>query len=104
MISCPAYLPWEILTFMTFAESLAITHLVPFVTFGGFKDSKIIIGAATFKCEGNPETSKEFKNSVGNWDSSGTEFKDLYSTQSPGNCSTRVVLVLLVLLRGAKMQ
>ena len=35
---------------------------------------------------------KKFKKSVGNWiarDLSGTESKDLYSTQSPGNCSTR---------------
>ena len=99
------------LTSMVFAESLVTTHLVPFVTFGRSKDRKIIIGAATFnksKCEGNPETSKEFKNSVGNWaawDASGTESKDLYSTQSPGNYSTSAVLIAwVVLLRGAKMQ
>ena len=96
-MSCPAYIPWEILASMVFGESLVITHLVPFVTFGRSKDRKIIIGAATFnksKSEGNPEIYKEFKNSVGNWtawDSTGTESKDLYSTQSQGNCSTRAV-------------
>ena len=106
-MSCPEYLPWETLASTVFAESLVITHLVPFVTFGGSKDRKIIIGVATFnksKCEGNPEISKEFKNSIGNWtawDSSGTESKDLYSTQSPGNCSTSAVLIAwVVLLRG----
>ena len=108
-MSCPAYLPWEILSSIVLAESLVITQLVPFDTFGGSKEHKIIIGAATFnKCKGNPDISKEFKNSVGNWtawESSGTESKDLYSTQSPGNCSTRVVLIAwVVLLRGAKMQ
>ena len=62
---CPAYLPWEILTSMVFAESLVITHLVPFVTLGDLcKDRKIIIGAAIFnksKREGNPETSRNSK-------------------------------------------
>ena len=51
---------------MVFAESLVITHLVPLVTLGGSKDRIIIIGAEIFKdstCEGNPETSREFKNS-----------------------------------------
>ena len=49
---------------MVFAESLVITHLVPFVTLGGSKDRKIIIGAESFKdstCDGNPEISREFK-------------------------------------------
>ena len=81
---------------MVFAESLVITHLVPLVTLGGSKDRKIIIGAEIFKesiCEGNPETSREFKNSIGKctaWDPSSTESKDLYSTDSPGNCATSV--------------
>ena len=96
---------------MVLAESLVTTHLVPFVTRGGSKERKIIIGAPTFnesKCGGNPDTSREFKNSVGNLtasDSSGTEFKDLYCVHSPGNYSTRVVLMVrVVLFRGAKMQ
>ena len=46
MMSCPAYLPWEILASIVLAESLVITHLVPFVTLGGSKDCKIIVGAA----------------------------------------------------------
>ena len=57
-----SHLPWEILASIV----LVITHLVPFVTFGGSKDRNIIFGAATFNksnCEGNPETSKEFKTS-----------------------------------------
>ena len=64
---------------MVLAESLVITHLVPFVTLGGSKEHKLIIGTASFnvsKCEGNPDTSKEFKNSMGKctaWDSSRTE-------------------------------
>ena len=74
---------------MVLAESLVITHLVPLVILGGCNELKMIIGAASFnesKCEGNPDTSKEFKNSMGKctaWDSSGTEFSDLYSTGSP---------------------
>ena len=46
--------------------------------FRGFKEREMIIGAASFnvsKCEGNYETSKEFKNSMGKcmaWDSSST--------------------------------
>ena len=61
---------------MVFAESLVITHLVPLVTLGGSKDRKMIIGAEIFndsRCEGNPETSREFRNSIGKctaWDSS----------------------------------
>ena len=68
---------------MVFAESLVITHLVPLVTLGGSKDRKIIIGAESFKdstCEGNPETSREFKNSMGKMHSLGsssTESKEL---------------------------
>ena len=95
---------------MVFAESLVIAHLVPLVTLGGSKDRKIIIGAESFKdstCEGNPETSREFKNSMGKctaWDSSSTESKDLYSTDSPGNCATNVALIVWVIsLSGAKM-
>ena len=52
---------------MVFAESLVIMHLVPLVTLGGSKDRKMIIGAETFndnRCKGNPETSREFKNST----------------------------------------
>ena len=82
--------------------------LVPFLR--GSKDRKMIIGAASFndsRCEGNPETSKEFKNSIGKymaWDSSGTESNDLYSTESPGNCASSAVLIVQVVsLRGAKM-
>ena len=77
---------------------------------GDLRTVKLLLGSIfnKSKCEGNPETSKEFKNSVGNWtawDSSGTESKDLYSTKSPGNCSTSAVLIAwVVLLRGAKMQ
>ena len=72
----------------------------------------MIIGAASFnerECEGNPETSKEFKNSMGKctaWDSSSTESSDLYSTDSPGNCATKAVLIIVqvVSLSGAKMR
>ena len=95
---------------MVFAESLVITHLVPLVTLGGSKDRKIIIGAESFKdriCEGNPETSREFRNSMGKCtasDSSSTESSDRYSTDSPGNCATNVALIVRVVsLRGAKM-
>ena len=95
---------------MVLAESFVITHLVPLVTLGGSKDRKMIIGAASFnvsRCEGNPETSKEFKNSIGKctaWDSSGTESNDLYLTESPGNyASSEVFIVRVVSLRGAKM-
>ena len=77
----------------------------------GSNERKIIIGAPTFnesKCGGNPGTSREFKNSVGNsiaWDLSGTESKDQYCILSPGNCSTRVVLMASVfLVRRAKIQ
>ena len=77
---------------------------------GGSNDCKMIIEAAIFnesKCEGNPETSKEFRNSVGKctaWDSSSTESNDLYSTESPGSCATRAVLIVRVVsLSGAKM-
>ena len=70
----------------------------------------MIIGAASFnesKCEGNLDTSKEFKNSMGKctaYDSSGTESSDLYSTGSPGNCATKGVLIVRVVsLSGAKM-
>ena len=83
MMSWPAYLPWDILASIVFAESFVITHLVPLVTLGGSKDCKMIIGAPSFndnKCEGNPETSKEFKNSTGKCtasDSSCTESNDL---------------------------
>ena len=82
-------IPWEILASMVFTESSVITHLVPLVTLGGSKERKMINGVASFnesKCEGNPETSKEFKNSMGKctaWDSSSTESSDLYSTGSP---------------------
>ena len=61
---------------MVLAESLVITHLVPLVTLGGSNERKMIIGTASFnkrECEGNPETSKECKNSMGKctaWDSS----------------------------------
>ena len=68
IMSCPAYLLWEILASTLLAESLVITQLVPFVTLGGSNDHKIIIGALTFKdskCKGKPETSKEFKNFTG---------------------------------------
>ena len=109
-MSWPAYLPCDILASMVFAESLVITHLVPLVTLGGSKDRTIIIGAKSFKdsvYEGNPETSSEFRNSTGKctaWDSSSTEFSDLYSTDSPGNCATNVALILRVVsLSGAKM-
>ena len=67
MISWPACLPCDILASMVFAESLVITHLVPLVNLRGSKDRKIIIGVEIFKenkenvCEGNPETSREFK-------------------------------------------
>ena len=80
---------------MVFAESLVITHLVPLVTLGGSKDRKII-GAAIFndnRCEGNPEISREFKNSIGKctaWDLLSIESNDLYSTHSPGNCATKL--------------
>ena len=56
------------------AESLVIQYLVPLIILGRFKDSKIIIGAESFKnylCKGNPKTSREFKNSIGKctaWD------------------------------------
>ena len=95
---------------MVFAESLVITHLIPLVTLGGSKDHKIIIGADSFKdsvCEGNPGTSREFRNSMGKctaWDSSSTEYSDLYSTVSPGNYATNVALIVQVVsLSGAKM-
>ena len=78
--------------------------------FRGSKDRKMIIGAETFndnRCEGNPETSREFRNSIGKctaWDSSNTESNNLYSTGSPGSCVTRAVLIARVLsFRGAKM-
>jgi len=48
---------------MVFAESLVITHLVPLVTLEESKDHRMTIGAVIFneiRCEGNPETSKEF--------------------------------------------
>jgi len=84
--------------------------IVPLVTSGGSKDHKINIGAAIFnesRCKGNPETSKELKNSMGKCpasDSSSTESNDLYSTGSPGNCVTKAVLIVQVVsLRGAKM-
>ena len=93
---------------MVLAESLVIIHLVPFVTLGGSKERKMIIGAASFnesKCEGNPDTSKEFKNSMGKWtawDSSRTKSSDRYSTGSPGNCATKAVLIVqAVSLSGA---
>ena len=95
---------------MVFAESLVITHLVPLVTLGGSNERKMIIGSASFnesKCKGNPDISKEFKNSTGKctaWDSSSTESSDMYSTGSPGNCATKAVLIVLVVsLSGAKM-
>ena len=47
-MSWHAYLPWKILASIVLAENSVITHLVPFVTLGGSKDRKIIIGAATF--------------------------------------------------------
>ena len=100
MMSLPAYLLWEILASMVLAERLVIAHLVPLVTLGGPKERKMIIGAASFyvsKCEGNFETSKEFKNSMGKctaWNSLSTESRDLYSTGSPGNCATKVVLIV----------
>ena len=52
------------------AESLVITHLVPFaiITLEGSNDRKIIIGALTFKsskCKDKPETSNEFKSCIG---------------------------------------
>ena len=56
IMSLPAYLPWEILASMVFAESLVITHLVPLVTLGGSKDRKMIIGAPILndsRCEGD---------------------------------------------------
>jgi len=94
---------------MVFAESLVITHLVPLVA-PGSNERKMIIGAASFndsKCEGNPDISKEFKNSMGKctaWDSSGTESSDLFSTGSPGNCATKGMLIVRVVsLSGAKM-
>ena len=68
---------------MVLAESLVTPHLVPFVTLGGSKERKMIIGAASFnesKCGGNPDASKKFKNSMGKctaWDSSRTESSDL---------------------------
>ena len=67
-----------------FAESLVITHLVPLVTLRGSKDRKMIIGAEICndsRCEGNPETLREFRNSIGKceaWDSSNMESNDLY--------------------------
>ena len=95
---------------MVLAESLVITHLVLLVILGGSKERKMIIGAASFnerECEGNPETSKEFKTSMGKciaWDSSSIESRDLYSTDSPGNCATKAVLIVQVVsLSGAKM-
>ena len=95
---------------MVFAESLVTMYLVRLVTLGGSKDRKMIIGAETFndsRCEGNPETSREFRNSIGKctaWDSSSTESNDLYSMHSPGGCTTREVLIAWVLsLRRAKM-
>ena len=78
-MSWPAYLPWKSLASM-------VLHLVPLVTLEGSEDRKMIIGAAIFndnRCDGNPETSREFKNFMGictAWDSSSTESKDLYST------------------------
>ena len=96
---------------MMFAKSLVITNLVPLVTLGGSKDHKMIIGTAVFnesKCDRSPEIFKEFKNSVGKCiasDSLSTESSDLYSTGSPGNCSTKAVLIVrVVLLSGAKMR
>ena len=93
------------------AESLVITHLVPLVTLGGSNECKMTIGAASFnesKCEGNSDTSKEFKNSTGKctaWDSSSTESSDRYSKGSPGNCAIKVMLIVLVVsLSGAKMR
>ena len=67
--SCPAYLPWEILASIVLAESLVITHPMPFVTLEGSNNCKIIIGALTFKdskCKGKPKASKEYKNFIGN--------------------------------------
>ena len=85
---------------MVLAESLMITHLVPLITLRGSNERKMIIGAASFnesKCKGNPDTSKEFKNSTGKctaWDLSNTKSSDLYSTGSPGNCATKAVLIV----------
>ena len=94
---------------MVLAESLVIMHLVLLVTLGGSKESKMIIGAASFnerECEGNPETSKEFMGKCTAWDSSSTESSDLYSTDSPGNCATKAVLIIVqvVSLSEAKMR
>ena len=70
----------------------------------------MVIGAVSFnesKCEGNPDTSKEFKNSMGKckaWDSSSTESSDLYSTGSTGNRATKAMLIVQVIsLSRAKM-
>ena len=111
VISWPAYLPWDILASMVFGESFVITHLVPLVTLGGYKDCKMVIGAASFndsRWERSPETTKEFRNSIGKctiWNSSSTESNDLYSTDSPGNCVTKLVLIACVVsLKGAKIQ
>ena len=92
-------------------DMIVLAESSPLVTRGGSNERKNIIGAPTFnesKCGGNPDTSKEFKNSLGNsatWHSSGTVYKYLYWMHSPGNCSTKVVLMVRVdLLRGVKMQ
>ena len=68
-----------------------ITHLVSLVTHGGSKGRKIMIGAPIFnesKCGGKPETSKEFKNSVGN---STAQLEILlpgiHQAQSPSTCT-----------------
>jgi len=93
------------------AESLVTMHLVPLVTRGGSKERKIIISAPTFnesKCGATLRLLKSLKNSVGNSTarvSSGTESKDLYWMQSPGNSSTKVLLMVrVVLFKGAKIQ
>ena len=76
----------------------------------GSKDRKMIIGAETFndsRCEENPKTFREFRNSIGKctaWDSSSTVSNNLYSTDSPGSRATRTVLIARVLsFMGAKM-
>ena len=91
---------------MVLAESLVITHLVPFVTLGGSKE-RLGQQVSMSKCEGNPDTSKEFKNSMGKctaWNSSSTESSDQYSTGLPGNSANKAMLIVRVVsLSGAKM-
>ena len=96
---------------MVLAESLVITHLVPFVPLGGSKECKMIIGAASFnesKCEGNKIPLKSLKIQ---WENAQPgihqEQNPVICTQQAHqvrNCATKAVLIVRVVsLSGAKM-